>query len=396
MTTAVLKPLAELVELADSGTWGEPAPAGNGAPVLRSTNIIDNRFDLTDVATRAVPPNHRATKRLAEGDIIVVSSSGSPDHIGKCALFSDPRDDRSYYFSNFTLRLRPNRNEVDSRWLFYWLTSARGRALLNAMNATTSGLRNLNKGLYLSQRIPLKPLAQQRRIAGALDKADAICRKRRETIALLDELLCAVFLEMFGHPVTNEKGWPVLSLGEIGEVVTGTTPATDRPVNYGSTGIPFVRPADLGSMLPVEATAVYISDQGREFAAVLPERGAVFFCGIGATIGKVGYARARAATNQQIHAVVPRDARCPPEYLTMVLRLSKEAIVSRAVTTTLPILKKSEFERYKIPVPPPDLAAAFTAAFDRSLLGLRLRQRFLQSAQALFHSLADRAFRGEL
>lgn len=72
--------------------------------------------------------------------------------------------------------------------------------------------------------VPVPNIAEQGRIAAILDKADALRRKRREAIAKLDTLLQSVFLEMFGDPVTNSKGWAnTLSLGEVAEIVSGVT-----------------------------------------------------------------------------------------------------------------------------------------------------------------------------
>jgi type I restriction enzyme S subunit len=63
--------------------------------------------------------------------------------------------------------------------------------------------------------IALPPLEEQRRIAAILDKADGVRRKRKEAIRLTEELLRSTFLEMFGDPVTNPKGWRKISLGEL-------------------------------------------------------------------------------------------------------------------------------------------------------------------------------------
>lgn len=74
---------------------------------------------------------------------------------------------------------------------------------------------NLSKEDLLSLEIPLPPLEEQRRIAAILDKADGVRRKRKEAIRLTEELLKSTFLEMFGDPVTNPKGWRKISLGEL-------------------------------------------------------------------------------------------------------------------------------------------------------------------------------------
>jgi type I restriction enzyme S subunit len=63
--------------------------------------------------------------------------------------------------------------------------------------------------------IPLPPIDEQRRIADILDRADAIRRKRQEAMRLTEELLRSAFLEMFGDPVTNPKGWEVKPLQKV-------------------------------------------------------------------------------------------------------------------------------------------------------------------------------------
>ena len=66
-----------------------------------------------------------------------------------------------------------------------------------------------------ASKIPLPPLAEQKRIAGILDAADALRAKRREALAQLDTLIQSTFLDMFGDPVTNPMGWEVRSLGDL-------------------------------------------------------------------------------------------------------------------------------------------------------------------------------------
>ncbi|HIF9059694.1 TPA: restriction endonuclease subunit S [Photobacterium damselae] len=84
---------------------------------------------------------------------------------------------------------------------------------------------NLGKKDLLSVEIPLPPLEEQKRIAAILDKADAIRQKRKQAIELADEFLRSVFLDMFGDPVTNPKGFQI---GTIRDIVS--------TVNYGTSG----------------------------------------------------------------------------------------------------------------------------------------------------------------
>src|SRR5262245_59841428 len=113
--------LSEILVMSDSGTWGDEGTDLSGNPVLRSSNIQNYKLDIDHVAWRIVPARDIDKKRLLPGDIIVTSSSGSPELIAKCALFDQPDDGRDYYFSNFTLRLRADQTRVIPKYLYYWL-----------------------------------------------------------------------------------------------------------------------------------------------------------------------------------------------------------------------------------------------------------------------------------
>ena len=80
---------------------------------------------------------------------------------------------------------------------------------------------------------PLPPLAEQKRIAGILDAADALRAKRREALAQLDTLFQSTFLDMFGDPVTNPMGWEEITLGELAQdsFRNGLSPSTKGAVD---------------------------------------------------------------------------------------------------------------------------------------------------------------------
>lgn len=89
--------------------------------------------------------------------------------------------------------------------------------LSKASNLELSGKEGMKNGGHATEiladiDIPLLPLEEQRRIALILDKADAICKKRRVTLNLADNFLHSIFLDMFGDPATNPKEWPTPSI----------------------------------------------------------------------------------------------------------------------------------------------------------------------------------------
>ncbi len=269
MTVAKLE---DLIQSCETGTWGGEVDDGaNGNPVLRSSNIQDSRLDLSEYAVRSIPAKDQGKKKLLTGDIIITASSGSPELIGKCARFVQPTDGTDYYYSNFTLRVRADEKKLDSKYLYYFLISDQARSYLRGANDTTSGLRNLNKKIYLRQPVPLRPLEEQRRIAEVLDRADALRQKRRLALQKLDTLLQSVFLDMFGDPKANPRDWPAVTFDEIvqdtklGLVRSSAQFGTDFTVPYvRMNAINRTGEFDVSTVLRTDATEKEIRESGLE------------------------------------------------------------------------------------------------------------------------------------
>jgi type I restriction enzyme S subunit len=238
--------------------------------------------------------------------------------------------------------------------------------------------------------IPLPPLAEQRRIAEVLDRAEALRAKRRAALAQLDSLTQTLFLDLFGDPRPNTKSWPVKSLKELGKVKTGGTPPGAKPGMFGGT-IPFVTPGDLESDEPVKRT---VTEEGAAEAETV-RAGSTLVCCIGATIGKMGRAAQRSAFNQQLNAVEWANG-LDDDYGLGVLRFFKPQIATWGASTTLPILKKSSFEKIEIPVPPITLQREFARRVTAVEALKTAHRASLAELDALFASLQHRAFKGEL
>jgi type I restriction enzyme S subunit len=239
--------------------------------------------------------------------------------------------------------------------------------------------------------IPLPPIEEQRRIASILDAADALCTKRRQALVKLDTLTQAIFIDMFGDPVSNSNGWPKLPLSELGRVVTGKTPPSAKSGMF-SDEVPFVTPGDLESGDP---SVRWLSKEGASHSRVVPA-GSTLVCCIGATIGKVGQAITECAFNQQINAVDWDRSVILPAYGTKVMKSFRQEIARLGASTTLPLLKKTSFEKVEIPVPPMKFQVEFQ--FLSEALAQCWTRLTVQSAvfEKLFATLQHRAFRGEL
>lgn len=123
--------------------------------------------------------------------------------------------------------LRARKNLIDDRYLFHFLRQPNIRESGEKRMTGSGGQRRVPKQFLEELQIPLPSLAEQRRIAAILDKADALRAKRRDAIIKLDQLLQSVFLEMFGDPVTNPKDWPIKTLEELILFTGGSQPAKE-------------------------------------------------------------------------------------------------------------------------------------------------------------------------
>jgi type I restriction enzyme S subunit len=118
-------------------------------------------------------------------------------------------------------RISPSNGELDGAYLFHFLPNAL-KAIEDATPYVT--VKHLSVTDIRDISIPLPPLSEQRRIAELLDRAEALRAKRRAAIAQLDTLTQSIFLDLFGDPVENPRGWPEnKSLGEVADIVSGVT-----------------------------------------------------------------------------------------------------------------------------------------------------------------------------
>lgn len=208
-----LVPLGDLLELSDSGVWGAEDPAG-GMSVLRSTNFNANgTLDLSKLTFRALEERSRTAKLIRKGDILLEKSGGGPKQpVGRVCLFKG--DSRSHSFGNFIARLRPT-NDVVSEYLFYFLWHFHSVGLTSHYQKQTTGIRNLEFKRYLGIHVPLVDLEDQKRISAILSRAARIVQLRCDAYATAQAVLPALFLDMFGDPLTNPRGWPMRPVREL-------------------------------------------------------------------------------------------------------------------------------------------------------------------------------------
>ncbi len=189
------------------------APFSKGSiVVMRTKNVQVEGLDTSDLI--AIPRSlvKREEQVLLDGDILI-SSANSWELVGKSSFVNSLDFDSTA--GGFISIVRPITTKVDPRYLYHWIMAPENQHSIRYCGRQTTNISNLDVSRFKLLEIPLPPLAEQKRIAAILDKADAIRQKRKQAIELADEFLRSVFLEMFGDPVTNPKGFPIKVLSEL-------------------------------------------------------------------------------------------------------------------------------------------------------------------------------------
>ena len=186
------------------------------------------------------------------------------------------------------------------------------------------------------------------------------------------------------------EGWTYKKLGEIGKIITGSTPSTKNAEYYSAKDYCFVKPSDLPSngFIKLKATDYYLSEAGYNISRQLP-KGSVLVSCIG-IIGKTAILDVDACCNQQINAIIPNQD-ISSSFLAYSILSQRFKLESIANAPVVPIINKGDFSKIEIPLPPKSQQEAIVSELDEinSLLALKREQlqKYDKLAQSLFYEM---------
>jgi type I restriction enzyme S subunit len=284
---------------------------------------------------------------------------------------------------------------VNRDFLFHFLRHPKTveQAVLRSAGANLPRVSPRDLALF---ELALPPLSEQHRIAAILDKADSVRRKRREASALTEELLRSVFLEMFGDPVTNPKGWEVKPLGNyLGFVTSGSRGWAEHYTDHGER---FIRSLDVQMDRISDEEPVYVvAPSGAEAERTRVQPDDVLLTITGSKIGRAARAtaaHANAYVSQHV-AILRLTPGLDPDVVTAFLVSDRggQALIARTqYGQTKPGLNLAQIRSFPIPVPPEPVQARIRA-MRRGLSSIEERlSGAIRSSDDLFASLVQRAF----
>lgn len=281
--------------------------------------------------------------------------------------------------------LKADHKVADTRFLFY---------LMQTLETDCSQHKRHWISKFAELQISLPPLPIQKRIAEILDAADALKRKDQELLKKYDELAQAIFIDMFGDPVKNEKGWEVRTIGSLTSVGSGSTPS--RQVNeYFGGPISWVKTTEVNGQI-IYSTEENISEKGLKNSSckLYPKNSVIIaMYGQGKTRGQVGILGVEATTNQAC-AVIKPSKELDSTFLFNYLKLSYKTLRELGRGGNQENLNKGMIEDFEIIFPDYTKQLEFNKRME--ILD-SLKKSFNQNkSQNLFNSLIQKAFKGKL
>lgn len=348
----------------------------DGYPFLDSTPRTLTAEGLASCSAEMLPPNS------------VLLSSRAP--IGLVAINRIPVA-TNQGFKSFV----PDASRLDAGYLYHWLRA--NRSFLENLG-TGATFKEISKAVMTRVEIPLPPLDEQKRIAAVLDKADALRRQRQESLQLTEKLFQSIFIDMFGDPATNPRGWPMLELGRFGIVQTGNTPPRSNKANYAKEGLEWIKTDNIVEDREVVTPSLErLSEAGAKVARVAPAGSLLVACIAGSekSIGRAALTDRRVAFNQQINSITPHTD-TSPLFLYFLVKIARRQIQLAAAKGMKKMINKSTFEGLLFISPGYDEQLRFERVAQRLLVQNKDCQDQLVHLDSFFSSLQQRAFRGEL
>ncbi|MBF0186297.1 MAG: restriction endonuclease subunit S [Magnetococcales bacterium] len=344
-----------------------------------------------------------------EGNFIAVQDAQSAELKSTKFAFSDKhilygklrpylrkisRPEFSGVCSTDILPIRP-KNGLERDYLFHYLRQQR---LVDFATARCTGI-NLPRlsPTALAEFPVIYPDSpnEQKRIAAILDKADAIRRKRRQALDLADQFLRSVFLDMFGDPVTNPKGWQVQRFENLGVLARGKS--KHRPRNAAELlggPFPLIQTGDVANANHfITSHSQTYSELGLQQSKMWPA--GTLCITIAANIADTAILQFDSCFPDSVVGFTPSEL-VKTEYIHMWLTFYQAILKEKAPESAQKNINLRILSELLIPTPP----IADQERFCRAFLEVeQLKDKFRQGADGVedtFSSLTQRAFRGEL
>jgi type I restriction enzyme S subunit len=347
----------------------------------------DHVRDAADKITRAAV-SESAARIVGSNSVLAVVRSGILAHTFPVATLA-----REVSFNQDIKAITPKNGSLLPAFLF-WMLKGQEAQILRIGVKKGATVHSLSNGFLESLRFPLPPLDEQRRIVGLLDRAAEIRRRADAARAKARAIIPALFLDTFGDPATNPKGWPVVEVGDlVGRIDGGWSPTcgAGTPANdeWGVLKLSAVKSggfdANEAKPLPNQADA-RPELSVRDGDLLFTRKNTLDLVGTAAVVR--GSPRRRMLPDTIFRLVPAGPASFRPEYLCTLINLASFRPVIRQLASgsaaSMPGISKGRLLKLRVPVPAMVLQVTFAERVER----LQALGRHLDAAAAKAEAMA--------
>lgn len=353
--------IKELLESQIGGLWG--APKGESeidVNVVRVTELQPNGgFDPATAVVRSISKSQLSSRKLKEGDLVLEKSGGGPNQpVGRVGLVGSI--DHETICSNFMLLMRPNRELVNPRYLWLFLTYLHLTGQTIPLQSSSTNIRNINTTDYLNSHVPLPSLEEQKNLVEFLESNLTQLDKALidieggldKTVFLRRALLRSAFS---GKLVPGVPVGELLPLSSMGNWKGGGTPSKSNQSYWLEGTVPWLTPKDMRGF-KTSSTQDLITEAAIEnsSASLLPAGAVVVVARSGILERKlpVTVTEVSVTVNQDMKALSCREDIEPTWVAYGLLAFEQEILnTCRKAGTTVANLNFQEFLRFELPVP---------------------------------------------
>jgi len=382
----IFKHLADLCDITIGRTpsrsiaeyWGGSSPWVSISD-MRSKYISETKECITDFGIE------KARCRIIKKGTLLLSFKLS---IGKLSFA-----DRDLFTNEAIAALQiKDKKKLYPDYLFYVLRFIP----LTGSNQAAMG-KTLNSKSLAILRIPIpENYADQVRIAGILSRAEGLTEKRKESIRLLDEFLKSTFLEMFGDPVRNEKGWESAPLSNFGALDRGVSKHRPRNASHLLGGkYPLIQTGEVSN------TGTYITQYIKTYSELGFQQSKLWNAGtlcitIAANIAKTGILTFDACFPDSVVGFTPDKKVTNILYIHHLFGFFQMILEKNAPQAAQKNINLDILRNLRVPKPPIQLQNKFASIVEKVETMKAKYQVSLEELERLYGSLSQRAFKGEL
>lgn len=296
--------------------------------------------------------------------------------------------------------IRPDVDRLDENYLGYFLRTHQVNLAGRNRMTGSGGQRRVPKDFLEKLKIPLPPLAEQKRIAAILDQADALRQKRKAALDHLSQLGQSIFYEMFGDPTTNPKHWPQ---GIIRDFLAEAKYGTSKKANTSGKGMPVLRMGNITYDGHIDLSDLkYVEFSKEEFPKYTTKAGDILFNRTNSKelVGKTAVVRQSKPLAIAGYLVRARtNSNANPHYISGYLNSPHGKLTLAKMCNNIvgmANINAQKFQDIKILMPPSDLQNEYANKLDEIELWKSKTVLAVKGLNTLFASLQQRAFRGDL